>query len=198
MEQRGQADVRGRRAMRADSERTVKAILAAAERVLRRDPSATIEQIAAEAGVARTTVHRRFATREALIEALGAWATRELAHAVDRSHPEHLPPLVALHQVTANVLEAKISWSYGMGRPTDPESDRIRAEVLARCDALFHRARQSGLLRPDTDLDWLRRVYYVLISEAVEGDPTNRPPAALATLVVNTLLHGAGTNSTAL
>jgi len=200
MEQRGQAAARGRRALRADSERTVRTILAAAERVLRKDPAATIEQIAAEAGVARTTVHRRFATREALIEALGAWATRQFADAIDSSRPEQLPPLVALYQVTVNVLEVKISWGYGMGRPAgaDPESDRIRAEILARCDQLFRRAQQAGLLRPDVDLDWLRRVYYVLIGEAVEGDGAGRSPAELATLVMDTLLRGAGANSSPL
>jgi AcrR family transcriptional regulator len=42
--------------LRADAERTVHAILAAAERVLSADPAATMEQIAEQAGVARTTI----------------------------------------------------------------------------------------------------------------------------------------------
>ncbi|MGH8920783.1 MAG: TetR family transcriptional regulator, partial [Actinomycetes bacterium] len=66
MTQQGQARPAGR-PRRADAERTVQAILEAAERVLSADPTASVEQIAAAAGVARTTVHRRFATREALI-----------------------------------------------------------------------------------------------------------------------------------
>ncbi|MEO3825961.1 hypothetical protein [Actinomadura sp. B10D3] len=36
----------------------------------------------AGAGVARTTVHRRFATREALIDALTRWAAERFAAAV--------------------------------------------------------------------------------------------------------------------
>ncbi|MGO4427746.1 TetR/AcrR family transcriptional regulator, partial [Streptomyces sp. MCAF7] len=45
------------RPLRADAERTMTAILEAAERTLSRDPAATMEQIAEAAGVARTTVH---------------------------------------------------------------------------------------------------------------------------------------------
>ena len=45
-------------------------ILDAAERLLQQSPSATLADIAAAAGVARSTLHRRFANRDALIEAL--------------------------------------------------------------------------------------------------------------------------------
>ncbi|MCX4908586.1 hypothetical protein [Streptomyces sp. NBC_00878] len=42
------------------------------------------------------------------------------------------------------------------------------------------------------DLEWTRRVYYALIGEALHGSQAQRDPDALATLVVDTLLHGAG------
>ncbi|HEY9379181.1 MAG TPA: TetR family transcriptional regulator, partial [Jiangellaceae bacterium] len=53
------------RPLRADAERSVRAILEAAERVLADDPSASMEQIAEAAGLARITVHRRFASWQA-------------------------------------------------------------------------------------------------------------------------------------
>lgn len=61
----------------------MRAILEAAEKVLAEDPGAPMEQIAEAAGLARTTVHRRFANRQALIEALAASAKQQLTDARD-------------------------------------------------------------------------------------------------------------------
>ncbi|MFF5206464.1 TetR/AcrR family transcriptional regulator [Streptosporangium sp. NPDC000396] len=191
---RGEARDHGGRALRADAERTVLAILEAAERVLSRNPSATMEQIAEAAGVARTTVHRRFASREALVDAMTAWATRQFDAAVEAAYSMTAPPLVALYQVTANVLRVKISWGFAMSRPSsaDPEVARIHAAVLDRCDQMFRRARDAGVLRPDVDLVWARRVYYALIHEAAQSEGDD--PDTLATRVVDTLLRGVGSD----
>ncbi|TMR11996.1 TetR/AcrR family transcriptional regulator [Nonomuraea zeae] len=181
--------------MRSDAERTVRTILEAAERVLSRNPAASMEQIAEAAGVARTTVHRRFASREALVDAMAAWATRRFAAAVDAAHPETTPPLVALYQVTANVLRVKLDWGFAMSRAlsSDPEVARVHADVEERCHRLFARAQETGVLRTEIDPVWARRVYYALMHEAAEDRDPDADADALAARLVDTLLRGVGT-----
>lgn len=181
--------------LRADTERTVRAILEAAEQVLSANPAATMEQIAEAAGVARTTVHRRFASRDALIHALSAWAAHQFHEAVEAAHTDTAPPAVALYQVTANVLRVKVGWGFGMSALPDdaPEVVDVHRDVRAKCDRLLLRLREAAVLPPDADLNWAWRVYYALIhaasTEAREGDAA---VDALATRVVDTLLHGIG------
>jgi AcrR family transcriptional regulator len=180
----------------------MRTILEAAERVLARDPAATMEDIAAAAGVARTTVHRRFSTREALIASLAGWASRQLEAAVDEARPTTAPPLVALYQATANVLRVKISWGFAMGTALvkDDEGEGVQGRMIDTCDRLFRRLRDAGALRADVDPVWARRVYYALIHEACQDVAAESDPDVdvLATQLIDTLLRGVGAPATAL
>ena len=100
------------RALRADAERSARAILEAAERVLAEDAGASMEQIAEAAGLTRITVHRRFANRQALLEALSVSAMQQLLEAIQEARPNSAPALVALYRVTANVLRVKSAWRF--------------------------------------------------------------------------------------
>ncbi|MFE6222516.1 TetR/AcrR family transcriptional regulator [Streptomyces sp. NPDC057854] len=185
----------GARSLRADAERSVRAILEAAERVLAEDPNASMEQIAAVAGVARTTIHRRFASRQALTDALAASAARRLAQAVDDGRPDTAPPLVAIHRITANVLRVKSAWAFALGLPEgdeDGEAAALHRDIAERCVALLRRAQQDGLVDAAADLDWVRRFYYALLGESLTEAAEGADPDVLAARVVDTLLHGAG------
>jgi AcrR family transcriptional regulator len=186
--------------LRADAERTVRAILEGAERALSANPAATMEQIAEAAGVARTTVHRRFTSREALLETLTAWATELFAQAVDTALSDTAPPLVVLHRVTVNVLRVKVGWGFAMDRAAaspDATTAGVHADVMDKCDRLLRRARSEGLLRADVDIEWARRCYYALVHEVAQdgrtaGTDTGTDIDALATRLVDTLLNGLG------
>ncbi|WND34451.1 helix-turn-helix domain-containing protein [Streptomyces sp. BB1-1-1] len=184
------------RPLRADAERSVRAILEAAERVLSADPGASMEQIATAAGVARTTIHRRFAHRQALVEALASSAARQLAQAVEDGRPDTAPPLVALHRITANVLEVKGAWAFALGLPADPDSEAaaVHQDIGRRCITVLERARADRLIDETADLHWVRRVYYALLGESLQGNPDDAGihTDTLAARIIDTLLHGAG------
>ncbi|MFI7009273.1 TetR/AcrR family transcriptional regulator [Streptomyces sp. NPDC050145] len=185
------------RPLRADAERSVRVILEAAERVLAEDPGASMEQIATAAGVARTTIHRRFASRQALIDALASSAARQLARAVDDGRPDTAPPLVAMHRITANVLQIKGAWAFALGLPAEPDSEAaaVHEGIDRSCVALLERARAERLIDEAADLEWVRRVYYALIGESLHNEPEGADPDALAARIIDTLLRGAGPRS---
>jgi AcrR family transcriptional regulator len=172
----------------------VRAILEAAERVLAEEPGASMEQIATAAGVARTTIHRRFANRQALIEALASSAARQLARAVDDGRPDTAPPLVAMHRITANVLQVKSAWAFALELPAGPDSEAalLHQDIARSCIAVLKRAQDDKLIDEAADLDWVRRVYYALIGESLHGNADGADPDTLATRIIDTLLHGAG------
>jgi AcrR family transcriptional regulator len=182
------------RALRADAERSVRAILEAAERVLAQDANAPMEQIAEAAGLTRITVHRRFANRQALLEALAVSAKEQLIDAIEEARPDAAPALVALHRVTANVLRVKNTWRFTLSHTTvhTETAAALWAEIDAHTRELLKRAQREGLIAPDADLDWTRQVYYALLNEALNRPGTDQDPDVLATLVIDTILHGAG------
>jgi AcrR family transcriptional regulator len=183
----------GERRLRADAERSVRSILEAAERILSNDPSATMEQIAEAAGVARTTIHRRFANRDALVRSMADAAWHQIREAVQQARPGTAPPLVALHQATANILRIKSGWPFALGQPAvEASTAQVQAEVFAACDQVLVRAQLAGIISADADLIWARRVYIALIGETahVTSSTGDGDPDALAARVIDTLLYG--------
>lgn len=154
--------------------------------------------------MARTTIHRRFANRQSLIEALASSAARQLAQAVDDGRPDTAPPLVAMHRITANVLQVKGAWAFALELPATPDSEAaaLHRDIDDRCTAVLKRARADRLIDEAADLDWVRRVYYALIGESLResaaatypdttgSDPGNTDPDALAARIIDTLLRG--------
>lgn len=179
------------RPLRADSERTMRAILDAANQVLAENPAATLQQIADAAGVARTTVHRRFASREALMEALALDMLAQLEAVIDDSRPETAPPLVALHELSAGYITVKGRWRLTDVHPTEFEHGEAIERIKARNRALFQRLADTGTIAPDTDLEWAVRVFFALLHEAIERRAvTGNSPDTLAALVTSTLVGG--------
>src|SRR5580698_7175722 len=87
----------GRR-RRADARRSIDAILNAARTVLSERPDASMEDIAAAAGVTRQTVYAHFPSRDVLISALLHAVGAETVAAIDAARLDTVPPADALRQ----------------------------------------------------------------------------------------------------
>jgi hypothetical protein len=79
------------------------------------------------------------------------------------------------------------------------QADRLNAKLVERCDGLFQRLHEAGVLRPTVDPIWARRVYYALLHEVCESrsddDPDPQTTDELAMQIVDTLRGVGGPNS---
>ncbi|RZS32464.1 TetR family transcriptional regulator [Herbihabitans rhizosphaerae] len=85
--------------------RTRRAILDAAVSALSRDPASSLGDIAAAAGVGRTTVHRYFAERSDLLQALSNDALDKIAVANERARLGEGGPVEALERFCKEMFE---------------------------------------------------------------------------------------------
>ncbi|MDN5727444.1 MAG: TetR/AcrR family transcriptional regulator [Propionibacteriales bacterium] len=172
-------------------------VLHAADRLLRVNPAATLEEIGQAAGASRATIYRRFPTRGDLLIALSRWATCRIVAALEDAQIGVLPAEQALHRATRNVIEVKVGLEYA--RTLAPADDPVVAESQARMRelavGLLTRCREAGLITPGADLDWVLTVFYALVHEAAVSDRTGgtETPDRIASRVIDTLLHGVGT-----
>lgn len=80
------------RALRADAQRNIAAILDAATECLARDPDLSLNDIARAAGVGRVTLYAHFDSRSGLVEAIVDRAMRHTDEVLGSStSPETLP-----------------------------------------------------------------------------------------------------------
>jgi AcrR family transcriptional regulator len=157
--------------VRADAERSTARILEAAEEVLARDASASMEKIADAAGLARATVHRRFASRKMLIDALSERFNDRYRRGIDQARVGTAPPLVAVLRLTESAFEIKASYRLVIDLSYGPDDD-----VLAGIDLLFARLCESGVITA-AQPTWCRKVYLALLHE-VHLLPADAPELA--------------------
>jgi AcrR family transcriptional regulator len=179
--------------MRADAARNLTAVLHAGARLLAEDPGTSMAAIAAAAGVDRTTVHRRFAHREALLSAVFQAKLDSTERVLDEARLTEAPVSVALHRYLEGIIPVSREWPLDTRRlmQKDPHARARRQEQGARLDAFLQRAIDEGHLRDDTDPAWARAVLDRLVDNAAHHFPDLSPPRA-ADLIARTLLQGLG------
>lgn len=173
--------------------RTRKAILDAAMTVLADNTTAPLSEVAAAAGVGRSTLHRYFPERTDLIRELALYVHVLSTAAIEEAEPDCGPPLDALRRVVECQLDLGPIALYIYTDPlinADAEmkahldtGDEIIAEMLGKVST------QPATAPPG----WARRVFWSLLMAGYQaakedGTPKHRiVDAIMATLTVGTI-----------
>jgi AcrR family transcriptional regulator len=161
---------RTRRRRRADAERSVERILAAAVDALAEDPDASMSAIARRAGVVRATVYVHYPAREDLLAAVADHAIHEVTAVIDDAEPERGEPADALRRVVAETWRTLGRYHALVAITTSTHSaDQLHdrhAPVLNRLLPLIERGQAAGAFRSDLPPSWHLGMLLALIHAA--------------------------------
>jgi AcrR family transcriptional regulator len=186
--------------LRRDAAANRERILAAAVEVFSASGAdAGVDEIARRAGVGVGTLYRRFPTKEALVQAIGARLLRDLAEVARESLDAAPDAGLAAFLRGAGELQACHAGCLWQLWSSGPESDDNRAELREALQLLLTRAQRSGAVRPGLayediwmlvwslagvvesvrDVDpqlWRRTLEIILLGLKPSPDPLHQPP----------------------
>ncbi|MET7693980.1 helix-turn-helix domain-containing protein [Streptomyces sp. NPDC005483] len=160
--------------------------------MLAADPGVSIAAIAAEAGVDRRTVYRRFASREELLAAVYEARLTAIERAIEDARLREAPVTVALHRYVENIITVNRTWPVDLTRMLADDSVHARRDAgIAEVELFLRRATDEGLLRPGLPDGWAGALLPQLM-HLVSRQLPRLSPARAADVVVDTLLNGVG------
>ncbi len=163
---------------RADAERNIAAIIAAATTCFVQRSQVSMADVAKAAGVGRVTLYAHFASREALLEAVLDHTITQAAAVIQTEAPDEGPADDALRKLIASSWHAldRHGRLFELAqRELDPQ--RLRAyhdKVLAHVERLIRRGQDEGVFRTDLPLHWLVTMFYSLLHAAAEDVSADR------------------------
>lgn len=148
-----------KRGERADARRNAGRILDATAELLAIDPTASLEQVAARAGVSRATVYHHFPSRDALLDTLTERSVREVAAAVKAARPNEDGAAEAMERVLRAAWEV-IGRYRGLVivNPQRLERGELRARLepaLRPIRAVIRRGQRGNEFDPELPVEWL-------------------------------------------
>jgi AcrR family transcriptional regulator len=145
--------------------RTRRAILDAAVRVLSQHSNASLAEVAAAAGVGRTTMHRYFPERADLLTGISNDLLERIAAATDRAQPETGPALAALDRLCQAYFALGDGLLLTLNEPhlfTDP-AWQAEAEPDRALLRLVERGHAEGTIDPELTPEWVQSVLWSLL-----------------------------------
>lgn len=183
---------------RADAQRNRTKILAATVTAIRKNPDASVADIAAEAGVGRMTLYGHFQNRAELIEA-ALVDSLERGEEVLSGVPLDGDPTEAFQRLVASswVLVDQSRALLAAAQKELPAA-RIREmheDAEARMRDLLLRGQREGAFRADLPVSWLLTTTHVVVNGAAEEVRTGRLDADDAPWFIDAILLPAFTHT---
>lgn len=177
--------------MRADAKRNLELVLTTGARMLAEDPSASIAAIAAEAGVDRRTVYRRFASRDELLAAVYEARLDAIEAAIEAARLREAPFPVAIHRYVEGIVEVNRTWPVDLGLMlAEPSVHKRRDRAIAEVDAFLRQAAEQGFLQQGGPDGWAGTVLGTLLRVGARDLPGTASQAA--DVLVRTFVNGFG------
>lgn len=164
------------RTPRRDSTENRAALILAAKTVLNQDPDATLETIAAEAGLSRRAIYGHFASRDDLLRELVSLGSRRVAAALETV--THNDPVVRLALIASRLwfevenirVMTVVTVRSSLKHHADEALKPLRSGVLEA----IHAGRSLGTIRDDIAAERLARLMEDSIFAALE-ESTEHP-----------------------
>ncbi|WP_043622442.1 TetR/AcrR family transcriptional regulator [Nonomuraea candida] len=158
--------------------RTRRAILDAALSVLAAKPAASLSDIAAAAGVGRTTIHRYFPERSDLLAAIGSYLLERIDLATARARPDDGTGAEALERVCQEYFELGdvLLFAFENNQATewvDWESESESDRILGR---LIQRGHADGTIDPRLPPAWVAELMWSMLYAAWQHTRQNQVP----------------------
>jgi len=168
-------------------------ILDAAAAVLSKRPDATLQTIAAAAGVSRTTIFNKFPTRDVLLQALAEDALDRIGEVMAKVPMGDVGDVRAvMSEVTAGLMPLGPRTMFlrivpGLGNDLDTQW----ARAVTPLAVYVHKVQAQGMVRVDQPARWLVASYVGLLFAAWDEIAAGEIGSAQAArLVVQTWLAG--------
>jgi TetR/AcrR family transcriptional regulator, mexCD-oprJ operon repressor len=137
-------------------QRVTAAIVDAAARVLAATGgTASMADVAAEAGVARATVYRYFPSRQVLLEELATVAVADASARLTAARIDQLPVADSVPRAVRALVDVGDPFVVLVREHTRGDPERFDAGVAAPLRELFARGQEDGDIRTDADAAWL-------------------------------------------
>ncbi|WP_157983886.1 TetR/AcrR family transcriptional regulator [Nesterenkonia muleiensis] len=148
------------------AERTRRAILEAGIEVLASNPGAPLAEVAAAAGVSRSTFHRYFSDRSALKKAANELAVEDWAAAVQRARLGEGTGLEAYRRLCAELMDhlpALVWWMSIAGSEDAPAEYQDEDETDQQIAAMLRRGHQDGSIDPELSVEWISNSVWAML-----------------------------------
>lgn len=169
-------------------------ILERAATVLAEGHGRTMQEIADKSGVGRTTLYRRFRTREDLLRAIFEQAMVEAREAIAVANPEEGEARQAIERVVEELLQIGDKYRVLFQEKTAYiERTEGKDEFIESLRELFRRAQHEGVIDPAVPIEWALSALGAMVASAIRLIGTGELARNhAADLITRTLLDGIG------